>query len=145
MSSKTQKSWYHDSDILDEKRKKGDIIFEIIVNNDDVLTSVINSIVDELCRMYPNMSNRLKTILHTIRDSTQEEGARVLKHGLLFFALANEQWVVDILASHGKIPPERYELFFKDSLVPSSQKLLNGIITSLWAYVEQVRGEYMIS
>ena len=90
------------------------------------------------------MSVRLRTLLGSLKANVSE-GSRVLKHGLLFFALANEPFVIDILSTKGKIPPERYELFYKTSLIPGSQKLLNGVLTSLWAYVEHIRGEYVIT
>lgn len=142
----TSKTWYKDSDTVDTGRRKNDFLFEIIVSSNNELDEIIKAIVSQLKQNYKNMSKRLEAILDSIQNSAPtDHGARVLKHGLLFFALSNEEWAIDILSERGQIPPERYELFLHQSLVPGSQKLLNGVLTSLWAYVEQIRGEYIIS
>ena len=146
MATTTSKNYYKDADEIDRQRRENDFLLQLIAESDDRLDEIINLIIKELRSTYPTMSKRLNSILQTIETSSESDyGIRVLKHGLLFFALANESWAVDILTSRGIVPPERYELFYKDSLVPASQNLLNGVLTSLWAYVEQVRGDYVIS
>ena len=146
MATTTSKNYYKDADEIDRQRRDNDFLLQLIAESDDRLDEIINLIIKELRSTYPTMSKRLNSILQTIETSSESDyGIRVLKHGLLFFALANEPWAVDILTSRGIVPPERYELFYKDSLVPASQNLLNGVLTSLWAYVEQVRGDYVIS
>ena len=142
----TKKNWYKDGDAIDKQRRESDFLFQMIAESDERLDEIINLIIKELRSTYPNMSKRLNSILQTIETSSESDyGIRVLKHGILFFALANEPWAIDILTSRGAVPPERYESFYKESLVPASQNLLNGVLTSLWAYVEQVRGDYVIS
>lgn len=136
--------WYKEMVEIDESRIKNDILLRIIVTENAGLNEIVESVVDELLNIYPKMSMRLKAMLTTIRNDTSNSvSSRVLKHGLLFFALSNEPWVIDILSSRGSIPPQRYELFYESSLIPGSKKLLNGVLTSLWAYVEQIRGEYI--
>lgn len=146
MATTSNRNYYKDADEIDRQRRDSDFLFQLIAETDERLNEIINLITKELRSTYPTMSKRLQSILQTIETSSDSDyGIRVLKHGLLFFALANEPWAVDILTSRGIVPPERYELFYKDSLVPASQNLLNGVLTSLWAYVEQVRGDYVIS
>ena len=112
------------------------------------MDAILVEIVKEMENRYENMSVRLKSILHTICDKRHthgKHGSRILSHGLLFFALANEPWAIDILSGRGRIPSERYDLFNHASLVPCSQSLLKGGFSSLGVYVEHVRGEYIIS
>lgn len=146
MATPTSESIFKESDEIDRQRREADFLLELIVGGSQELDEIVGLVVTELRSKYKNMSQRLSSLLDTIVTSDiNDYGMRVLKHGLLFFALANEPWAIDIITTRGRIPPKRYELFFKSSLVPKSQNLLNGVLTSLWAYVEQVRGDYIIS
>ena len=145
-SSKKSSELYSEMATIDKGRVEDDLILRLLVTETDVLNSIVGEIVDELIKIYPTMSIRLRSMLNTIKNNDIDKSSpRVLQHGLLFFALANEPWAIDILSTRGKIPPERYELFFNSSLFPGCQKLLNGELTSLWAFVEHVRGEYIIT
>ena len=143
-SSKTPNEFYREMDKISKERIRDDLMYRLIVGGDDILNEITTAVVDELFIAYPTMSMRLKSILIRMRESTDNSN-RVLKHGLLFFALANEPWAIDIVSTRGKIPPKRYDLFYRESLIPCSHKLLNGVLTSLHAFVEEMRGEYIIS
>lgn len=142
----SKQEWYKECDMLEEEKMNSDYLYKLIVSKTPDLDEIVGLIVTEMETRYPTMSVRLKSIFHTVKNSDEtSEGNLILKHGLLFFALANEPWVIDILTSRGKIPPERYDLFMRASLVPCSKSLLKGGLTSLGVYVEEVRGEYIIS
>ena len=146
MATSSTTTQYKELDKLDQSKRREDFLYDLIVGNSEKLDEIINLMIADIKSKYPDRSRRLTTVLDTISTSNCGEfGVRAMKHALLFFALANEPWAIDIVTTRGRVPSDRYKLFFKDSLVPGSQKLLNGELTSLWAYVEELRGDYAIS
>ena len=127
-------------------REQSDLLYHLLVNTS---TSTLDEICQEIAVMltqkYQPMSIRLQNMIQRATHTSD----RVAKHGFLMFSLYQEPDIQTIFMGNGKdklprVPPEKFHHFVNVDLPQCTEKLLNGALTSLRAYVEDARWGYCI-
>ena len=131
---------YAQNRINEEEKYKKDFIYRLLLDEqaNDILIQTCTHIINCIHETYPNTSNRLKQVF----NRCIENPTRVAMHGLLFFALFQEPKLQNIFKN--KVNPQKLKHFTEKQLEEESQKFLNGIHTSLRAYVEDTRWHYCL-
>ena len=123
----------------EDKKMQSDIIYNIMMNKD---MTVLNSMLEKVVHSRFGMqSNRFKTITSRCLSDT----SRIAKHGLFFFSLyLDPEFAKSMLFPEPKLNPYKFKIFYEQILPKKCNDLLNGNITSLQRFVEEIRTEYII-
>ena len=122
----------------EQKRMQSDIIYNILMNKD---VSVLNDMLKNVIDKRKEQSNRFQKI--TSRCLSDE--SRIAKHGLFFFCLYLDQdFAKSMLFPEPRLNPYKFKVFYETILPKKCNDLLNGNITSLQRFVEEIRTEYII-
>lgn len=132
---------YVEADKIEKKRMKNDLLYEVIMSqNTHVLNKIVELFVKELLKKYKNTSTRLKRMLELTKTSNN----RLLKHSLIFFCLYQESFAVTYFMKDNACPPDKISAFVSKELQSCCDQLLKGSYTSLQAFVEDARWQYVV-
>lgn len=142
---KKKLSRFESIELHEHLRMKSDLIYRILMSKDTseldkILTTFRQQSLDE----FPNISNVFK--VQTSKALAKSENYhRIAKHGLFFFYLWMKPEYAQRLCSSAnpKVDPVKFQLFYTEYLPKSCQALLQSKITTLQAFVERVRTEYV--
>ena len=104
------------------------------------LNEVCKTFVNEIKKKYTTRSDRFNMILKNVINDEN----RLIKHSLIFFALYQEPWAADFFLNNQNTPPTKLSEFVQKDLKRSCEELLTGAFTSLQAFCEDVRWNYVI-
>ena len=132
---------YHETEKIEKKRMDADLLYNILVNpNTAELEHVVALFTNLLVSKYSDMSTRMKRIL----EACKTDKNRLLKHSLVFFCLFQESFAVEHFLKDNRCPPEKLSRFLANELKTCCETLLKGSYTSLQAFVEDARWQYVV-
>lgn len=132
---------YNEAEKIESKRMAGDLLYDVMMNPDtNKLNKTIDYFVSELDKKYDNKSKRLKRML----DVSKTTDNRLLKHSLIFFCLYQEPFAVKYFMENNACPPNKLSSFVSTELQSCCEQLLKGSYTSLQAFVEDARWQYVV-
>ena len=132
---------YNEASRIEKKRMDADSIYKALMDQDTThLQNIVEYLVSKIKESHPKRSNRLDQML----SATLGDNNRLLKHSLLFFCLFQEPWAVQYFMNEHVCPPDKLSSFVAGDLKKCSEDLLRGSYTSMQAYVEDVRWNYVV-
>lgn len=132
---------YNESSRIEEKRMEADSIYRALMDNDTThLQKIVEDFVLKIKESHPQRSNRFDQMLSAVLQDKN----RLFKHSLIFFCLFQEPWAVQYFMENHSCPPEKLSNFVAGDLKKCSEELLRGSYTSMQAYVEDVRWNYVV-
>ena len=132
---------YNEAEKIETKRMNDDLLYNVIMNPDTtILQRTVDCFVSELEKNYIGRSTRLKRMME-ISKSTDN---RLLKHSLIFFCLYQEPFAVSYFMKDNACPPDKLSSFVSGELQSCCEQLLKGSYTSLQAFVEDARWQYVV-
>ena len=128
--------------VEEQKRIESDIIYNILISRDTtLLDKLLQEILSQTKQTHPGLSKRFDTITNRCLSDT----SRVAKHGLFFFGLyLCPKFAESMVKPQPKLNPYKFKKFYENVLPKYFNQLLNGEITSLQKFVEEVRAEYIM-
>ena len=133
----------YDLYMIEERKKiESDIIYNILISRDtDLLDKLLNEILNIVKQSHPNLSKRFTNISNRcIIDKS-----RIAKHGMFFFGIyLVPKFAESLIKPNPKVNPFKFKIFYEKILPKYCNQLLNGEITSLQKFVEEIRAEYII-
>ncbi len=127
-----------------EERKKieSDIIYNILINRDTrLLDNMLKDILGAAQQNLPNLSKRF----HEMTSRCLTDKSRIAKHGLFFFGIyLVPSFAESLVKPDPKVNPFKFKKFYEEILPPYCNQLLNGEITSLEKFVQEIRAEYIM-
>lgn len=135
-------SVYEAMAVIEQRRCDEDVLRRLILDvaERDRLKILCRSFVTRLRETYSEPSVRLNQIWTEICETDD----RVALHGFLFFCLRKHKWAIEEVLKDAGAPPEKISRFVLELLPDLSNKLLRGTFTSLRAYVEDARWQYLM-
>lgn len=132
---------YIETEKIEQKRIRSDLLYNVLINPDDTdLKKTVKLFCDLLIKKYKDMSTRMKRIL----QACQTDKNRLLKHSLIFFCLYQESFAVEYFLKDNRCPPKKLSTFLSNELKTCCEMLLKGSYTSLQAFVEDARWQYVV-
>lgn len=132
---------YNEAEKIEAKRMAGDLLYNIMMNPDtNKLNETVDYFVSELDKKYDKKSKRLKRMLYASKTNDN----RLLKHSLIFFCLYQEPFAVKYFMENNACPPNKLSSFVSKELQSCCEQLLKGSYTSLQAFVEDARWQYVV-
>lgn len=135
---------YKQAEKIEKERQEKDLLYNVFMNNDT--TKLQETIVfftkklKESDRFKDNpMSKRMLRML----DIVVKDDNRLLKHSFILFALQLEPWAVKYFMEDNKSPPQKVSNFVSNNLKETVSLLLKGSYTSMQAFVEDARWQYV--
>ena len=128
--------------VEEQKRIESDIIYNILISRDTtLLDKLLSEILSESKQSHPGLSKRFDQIT----SRCLSDNSRVAKHGLFFFGLyLCPKFAESMVKPEPKLNPFKFKKFYETVLPKYFNQLLNGEITSLQKFVEEVRAEYIM-
>ena len=128
--------------VEEQKKIESDIIYNILVSRDTtLLDKLLAQILHQSNQSHPGLSKRFSTITSRCLSDT----SRIAKHGLFFFGLfLCPAFAESLVKPDPKLNPFKFKKFYESVLPKYCNQLLNGEITSLQKFVEEVRAEYLM-
>lgn len=128
-----------------DTRRSQDFFYGVFFNDtvrNNVFTTVLE-IVEKKLRQ-ETLSNRLSMTLDRLR---QKQMSNLIKHAFIFFALDQESDVQDFVLCSIRSGKRREEVktFLKKDVRDITERFLNGRLTGLVHYVDEVRKEVTIN
>ena len=128
-----------------DTRRSQDFFYGVFFNStvrNNVFSTVLEIVQKKL--RGANTSNRLAMTLDRLR---QKNPNNLVKHALIFFAMDQETDVQDFVLCSIRSEKRREEVrqFMLSTLRITTEKLLNGRLTGLVHYVDEVRNEVTIN
>lgn len=128
-----------------DTRRSQDFFYGVFFNStvrNNVFSTVLEIVQKKL--RTANTSNRLAMTLDRLR---QKNPNNLVKHALIFFAMDQETDVQDFVLCSIRSEKRREEVrqFMLSTLRITTEKLLNGRLTGLVHYVDEVRNEVTIN
>ena len=128
-----------------DTRRSQDFFYGVFFNNtvrNNVFSTVLEIVQKKL--RSSNTSNRLAMTLDRLR---QKNPNTLIKHALIFFAIDQETDVQDFVLCSIRSPGRREEVrkFMLCTLRTTTEKLLNGRLSGIVQYVDEVRNEVTIN
>lgn len=135
-------SVYEAMAVIEQRRCDEDVLRRLILDvaERDRLKNLCRGFVARLRETYSEPSARLNQIWTEICETDD----RVALHGFLFFCLRKHKWAIEEVLKDAGAPPEKISRFVLELLPDLSNKLLRGTFTSLRAYVEDARWQYLM-
>lgn len=128
-----------------DNRRSQDFFYGVFFNN-TVRNNVFSTVLEIVQKkMQPaNTSNRLAMTLDRLR---QKNPNTTVKHAFVFFAMDQEADVQDFVLCSIREPKRREEVrqFLLHRLRATTERLLNGRLSGLAHYVDEVRNEVTIN
>ena len=142
MTSSQYPHLYNEAAKIEEKRMAADLLYRVLLDpNIDKLNETVDYFVSQINKIYPRAaSTRFKHMLHVASTDSN----RLLKHSMILFALYQEPWALDYFMKDNASPPDKMSKFVSGDLKVFCDQLLNGSYTSLQAFVEDVRWNYVV-
>jgi len=128
-----------------DTRRSQDFFYGVFFNNtvrNNVFSTVLEIVQKKL--RTTNTSNRLAMTLDRLR---QKNPNNLVKHALIFFAMDQETDVQDFVLCSIRSEKRREEVrqFMLCKLRSTTERLLNGHLSGLVHYVDEVRNEVTIN
>lgn len=128
--------------VEEQKKIESDIIYNIMISRDTtLLDQLLTEILTKTKQTHPGLSKRfLETTNRCLSDKS-----RISKHGLFFFGLyLCPEFAKSLVTPDPKLNPFKFKIFYETVLPKYCSQLLNGEITSLQKFVEEIRAEYIM-
>lgn len=133
----------YDLYMIEERKKiESDLIYNILISRDtELLDKLLQEILDFAKQSHPKLSKRF----HTITDRCISDKSRIAKHGLFFFGIyLVPKFAESLVKPEPRVNPFKFKNFYETVLPKYCTQLLNGQITSLQKFVEEIRAEYIM-
>lgn len=131
---------YNEAENIENKRMSDDLLYCVIMNPDTTkLSESVDFFTKKLEEKYDNPSKRLKRMI----DLCKTDSNRLLKHSLIFFCLYQESFAVEYFMKDNACPPDKISSFVSGELQTCCNQLLRGSYTSMQAFVEDARWQYV--
>lgn len=132
---------YNEAEKIEKKRMDNDLLYNVMMNpNTSMLDKTVEHFISCIGKKYTKMSMRLKRMLQI----TKTNDNRLLKHSLIFFCLYQEPFAITYFMDNNACPPEKLSSFVSVELQSCCGQLLKGSYTSLQAFVEDARWQYVV-
>ncbi|MAJ81513.1 MAG: hypothetical protein CMF41_01205 [Legionellales bacterium] len=121
----------------ENKRLQSDIIYYIMVSKD---TTKLDDMLKQILAN-KNFSKRFEKVTQRCLS----DNSRIAKHGLFFFGLfLCPEFARSLVTPEPKLNPYKFKIFYETVLPKKCNDLLNGNISCLQRFVEEIRTEYII-
>ena len=131
---------YHEVEKIEENRMKSDLLYRVLMDPDTtVLQKTVETFAARLKKKHGSATRFTQMLSVTCTDSN-----RLLKHSLIFFSLYREPWALKHFMENNACPPDKISRFVSGELKTCCEDLLRGSYTSMQAFVEDVRWNYVV-
>ena len=128
--------------VEEQKRIESDIIYNILMSRD---TALLNKLLEEILSETKQKHTGLSKRFDKMTRRCLSDNSRVAKHGLFFLGLyLCPKFAQSLIKPQPKLNPYKFKSFYENVLPIYVNQLLNGEITSLQKFVEEVRAEYIM-
>ncbi len=129
------------SEQIENDRMKNDLLYNVLMNPDTTaMDGIVEEFVSNIDKQYTDKSKRMVHVQTTITTDPN----RLLKHSFIFFALHQEPWAMAYFMKNNACPPDKLSNFVAGELKKCCEQLLKGSYTSMQAFVEDVRWNYVV-
>ena len=135
---------YNQAEKIEKGRQEKDLLYNVFMNSDNTkLQETIKTFVKKLKESDRFKDNPMSKRMNRMLDILIKDDNRLLKHSFILFALQLEPWAVKYFMEDNKSPPEKISNFVSNNLKDSVSLLLKGSYTSMQAFVEDARWQYV--
>lgn len=135
---------YNQAENIENQRQEKDLLYNVFMNIDTTkLQETILFFVKKLKESDRFKDNPMSKRLIRMMDIVVKDDNRLLKHSFILFALQLEPWAVKYFMEDNKSPPEKISNFVSNNLKETVSLLLKGSYTSMQAFVEDARWQYV--
>lgn len=135
---------YNQAEKIEKGRQVKDLLYNVFMNSDNTkLQETIKTFVKKLKESDRFKDNPMSKRMNRMLDILIKDDNRLLKHSFILFALQLEPWAVKYFMEDNKSPPEKISNFVSNNLKDSVSLLLKGSYTSMQAFVEDARWQYV--
>lgn len=135
---------YNQAEKIEKERQEKDLLYSVFMNRDTTkLQETILFFVKKLKESDRFKDNPMSKRMLRMLDIVVKDDNRLLKHSFILFALQLEPWSVKYFMEDNKSPPEKISNFVSNNLKEAVSLLLKGSYTSMQAFVEDARWQYI--
>ena len=135
---------YNQAEKIEKERQEKDLLYSVFMNIDTTkLQETILFFVKKLKESDRFKDNPMSKRMLRMLDIVVKDDNRLLKHSFILFALQLEPWAVKYFMEDNKSPPEKISNFVSNNLKETVSLLLKGSYTSMQAFVEDARWQYV--
>lgn len=135
---------YKQAEKIEKERQEKDLLYNVFMNDDTTkLKETILFFTKKLKESDRFKDNPMSKRLNRMLDIVVKDDNRLLKHSFILFSLQLEPWAVKYFMEDNKSPPEKVSAFVSNNLKETVSLLLKGSYTSMQAFVEDARWQYV--